>query len=102
MPHVPFVVEIAPRLVSRRTFEDDTTQRPDVHRTMTSTLVVPDDFRGHVHRRTRETVVGAQVPADRGHTRVRVSASPLDCALVLGEDLCSAEVDIFDDPLVVE
>ena len=66
--YAPFVIEIAPWLPASRALEDDATQRPDVHRTVTSMLVVPDDFRRHVHGRSREGVIDTELTTGCGRS----------------------------------
>lgn len=59
---VPFVVQVTPRFLSRREFEYNTSHGPDVHRTVSATGIVLDDFRRHVHG-------GARQPAAQGNPK---------------------------------
>lgn len=100
----PFVVETRPGTAAGAHFEDHAAERPDINRTETAFVGAFDDFRRHVHWsaghglllcwnfREAGTACGGQW----------CFVGRLECFTLAGNDLCGAEIDVFDDTIVVK
>ncbi len=100
----PLVVEARPWTAAGAHFENHAAERPDIYRTETAFVGAFDDFRGHVHWsaghglllcwnfREPSTACGGEWCFVGG----------LECFILAGNDFCGAEVDVFDDTIVIE
>lgn len=91
----PFVVERGPGPAARAHFEDDAPERPDVDGAMAALVEALDDFGGHVHGGPRHGFLFARDAPGTGVLR-------LEGLALAGDDLRGAEVDKFDDAVVVQ
>lgn len=100
----PLVVKACPRTATSAHFEDDTAERPDIYRTEAAFVGAFDDFRGHVHGGARHGLLLCRNFREAGSACSSEwrFVGGLECFILAGNDLCSAEVDIFDDAIVVE
>jgi len=73
---------------------------------MSSSFIVLDNLRRHIHRGTRKTVVHCQAIEARraiwGGYRINRAARTLNCSLVLRKNFGSTEIDKLDDTKVIE
>lgn len=87
----PLVVQVGPRSSPGGHLEDDAAERPDVHGTKVAWVLALDDFGRHVHGRSRHGLVGLG------------AGEIIDQSAALASDhLGRAEVDVFDDAVMVE
>ena len=100
----PLVVETRPWTAASAHFKNHAAKRPDIYRTETAFVGAFDDFRGHVHWsaghglllcwnfREPSTACGGEWCFVGG----------LECFILAGNDFCGAEIDVFDDTIVIE
>lgn len=91
----PLVVEGSPGAAPRAHLENDAAERPDVDGAVAAFVETLDHFGGHVHRGTRHGFLFPRHAAGAGVLRLEGFA-------LAGDDLGGAEVDEFDDAVVVE
>lgn len=89
----PLVVHVCPGTTTSYHFEDDAPEGPDVDGAVAPEMRAPDDLGRHVHW-------GAGHGALAALTRGGVFGG--EGAALAGDYFCGAEVDEFDDAVVVE
>ena len=89
----PLVVHGRPRSATSSHLENDTAERPDINRAVTAGTAATDYFGRHVHRCSGHGALAALTCG------VIVNSEGTTLA---GDELCGAEVNEFDDTVVVK
>lgn len=100
----PLVVKACPGTAASAHFEDDAAERPDVYRPEAAFVGAFDDFRGHVHGGAGHGLLLCWNFRETGNawSSEWCFVGGLECLILAGNDFCGAEVDVFDDAIVVE
>lgn len=87
----PLVVEIGPGASPGRHLEDDAAEGPNVNGTKVARVLALDHLGRHVHGRSSHGLVGLRA-GDVLH----------ECSALASDQFGGAEIDVFDDAIVVE
>lgn len=91
----PLIVQARPRPTTGAHFEDDAAQGPDVDGAVAAFVEALDHFGGHVHGRAGHRLLFSGHAAGAG-------VLGLERFTLAGDDFGGAEIDEFDDTVVVE
>ena len=100
----PFIVEARPRTAASAHLEDHAAEGPYVYRTETAFVGAFDDLRGHVHWSAGHGLLlcGNFRKTDPACGGEWCFIGGLECFVLAGNDFGGAEVDVFDDAIVVK
>lgn len=100
----PLVVEARPGTAAGAHFENHAAERPDIYRTETALVGPFDYFRGHVHWSAGHGLLLCWNFREAGTAcgGEWCFVGGLECFILAGNDFCGAEVDVFDDTIVIE
>lgn len=100
----PLVVEARPGAAAGAHLKDHAAKRPDIYRTETAFIGAFDDFRGHVHWSAGHGLLLCWNFREAGTTcgGEWCFVGWLECFILAGNDFGGAEIDVFDDAIVVE
>ena len=100
----PFIVETCPGTAAGTHLEDHATKGPDVYRAETAFVGPFDDLGGHIHWSAGHGLLFCRNFRE-AHSRCGCEwcfVGRLQCFVLAGNDFGSAEVDVFDDAIVVK
>ena len=100
----PFIVEARPRTATSAHLEDHAAEGPNVYRTETAFVGAFDDLWGHVHWSAGHGLLlcGNFRETDPACGGEGCFIGGLKCFVLAGNDLGGAEVDVFDDAIVIK